>query len=138
MPERLLAEAKRGVVGVPVVAKPVPAQEDPVVALAETRDAEVAMAVPHDGLPAEDYITGKQFTEHGDALGLDRQEVGEAETTFKQVVGFQVTVDHLPGYPACLLPFVEPLLHIRRQVVLGGAPAFEPVVGYGLSPGWVF
>jgi len=43
-----VAEAKRGVVGVPVVVKPVPVQDDLVVVLVEIRDVEVAIAVPHE------------------------------------------------------------------------------------------
>lgn len=132
-------ETQSGVVRVPVVVQPVPAQHDLVTILIEIRDVEAAEddTVLHDRLPSEHRLPREELAEDRDALGLDGDEVGQTKLVGELVTRLQVIVDHMAAHDTRLLVVMEPLLHARLKVVLGGARALQVWVHQLLHPIWI-
>ncbi len=95
-------------VAVPSVAKPEPAEDDLVAALAEIRDAEAieaANTVLHDGGPAEDRLALQIFPEEGNAFLLDFFEIAQSEASLEKfaVVLLELGVDVAARGPLTVL-----------------------------------
>lgn len=122
----LLAEAESGVPGVPVVVQPAPAQHHLVSVLAEARGVETeVVAVPHDVLPSEDLLPSVELAKDVDAHLLDGEEVGQPELVGERVMRNKILVEHGARDEARLLVVVEPFLHARLKVILGGTRALH-------------
>ena len=121
----MLSETQSRAAGVPDVVEPIPAQHNLATNLAETRDEPAATGVLHCRLPAEDGLARKMLAEEGDALGLDGQEVGEAEAALEHLlVVLEILVEVVALDPAGPLLLVEPELEHAR-IELGGTGELE-------------
>ena len=121
----LTCVAETRVVAEPVVAEPVPAEDHLVTILAEIRDIEVAVAVPHNSLPCEDCFALEVFPEEDDALLLDFLEVAQSAVVLEVAGVLEVGVDLVSFNPLPIfLAVVEPHLRLG-DVVFSRTSVFQ-------------
>lgn len=119
---------------VPVVVQKVPEQHDFATVLEEIRDTQVIFVILRDRTPQEDRITLEEFLEDRDALLLDSETVLQVETRPESLRVYEVLVNDLARNQAVLLVIVEPLLHLRLQVICGESREFQLRVLHLLHP----
>ena len=85
----------------------------------ETRDMQVAAAVPHDRAPQEHHLALEQLAEHGDTLLLNGEPILQVQAVGEVVAFLQVLVDGVADDTPTLLVVVEPLLNLREVVFIG-------------------
>jgi hypothetical protein len=107
-------DAKCGVAGVPAVAKPVPVQDDLDAVIAERRDEEAAVALPHRAPPTKDNLAFEVLAEVGDALELDGEEFPQAVAGLNQIVLHEVVVNDDASDGTIFLAVVEPQFCLGR------------------------
>lgn len=76
-------------------------------------------------LPGEHRLPRVKRGEHGDALGLNDQQISKAELIDEQVLFPQLPVDETSWHNHRLLRLVEPLSNPKSQVVVVGSHPLE-------------
>lgn len=99
----LTYEAESRVAAVPIIAERVPGQLDPAVVLTEMRHAQVAIAIPNDGLPEEDGLTLETFAEDFDTHRLNGERILEVQAAVEQFFALQVFVDLIASFHTAIL-----------------------------------